>query len=507
MLEKVRKPLSIKSFAAYIIFGMICLTFVFVGLQGGNVGLSTGGAAAVVNGSIIPISDYQKQVARTEKQYSMFFKDMSPQRRRDQSRMIRQRVLNELIRSEATAQSAMELGLVATSSEILDYITKMEVFHEEEQFQPTKYDLLLKANGYNPHIFENNIRKDLLSSKLKVGFTQALLGSPLEAQRQTQLKQSEMNLKFISFDKEKLTKNYKIPAKELESFMKNSLDLVQKYYDENDSEFTSEEKVKAKHILVKAPPDDKEAQAKALKKIKAIAKRAETEDFGKLAAETSEDPGSKKKNGDLGYFSRGKMVPEFEKVAFSSPIDEISSPVQTNYGYHLIKVEGKTGGKKKEFKSVKKEIAEKLIRKESVPKDIESLKENFKSEDLAVTKKAIKNLTKRYELKWRETGKFSVDSENIPKMGRGEPFYKALFRLSPTKGETLKELFEVDGQYYIVKLLIINKAKENNTNKNTDFEMRFRQAQRTGEEALNLWLNDWEKNAHIQKNQRLVVGN
>ena len=92
-------------------------------------------------------------------------------------------------------------------------------------------------------------------------------------------------------------------------------------------------------------------------------------------------------------------------------------------------------------------------------------------------------------------------------MGRGEPFYKALFRLSPTKGETLKELFEVDGQYYIVKLLIINKAKENNTNKNTDFEMRFRQAQRTGEEALNLWLNDWEKNAHIQKNQRLVVGN
>ena len=75
------------------------------------------------------------------------------------------------------------------------------------------------------------------------------------------------------------------------------------------------------------------------------------------------------------------MVPEFEKVAFSSPIGEISSPVQTNYGYHLIKVEDKTGGKKKEFKSVKKEIAETLIRKESVPKDIESLKESFKSKE------------------------------------------------------------------------------------------------------------------------------
>ena len=506
MIEKVRQPLSIKTITSYIIFGLICLTFVFVGLGGGGGGLSTGGTAAIINGYVIPITDYQKLVNQKEEQYSMFFKNMTPQKQRDQSKMIRQMVLEELIKDEVKAQSAMALGLVAPSSEILDYITKMKAFQEDDHFQPDKYEKLLKYNGYKPHVFEEKIRKDILSSKLSQVFIQALAASQLELQRQAELKESKLNLEFISFDNQQLTKKYKVSSKKNEDFLKNSLESVKKYYDENDNEFTPEEKIKAKHILIKAAAGDKKAEVIALEKIKALIERAKTEDFGKLAAEASEDTGSKKKNGDLGYFGRGKMVPEFEKVAFSSPIGEISAPIKTQYGYHIIKVEGKKGGQKKDFESVKKKISENLIKKQTIPKNVESLREQLKSEDSLAVQKSIQQFTKDYELKWEKTKEFSLNSESIPKLGPGETFYKHLFRLAPAQGETLKELLEINGKFFIVKLLTIKNADKSKLEKNkaTDFETRFQQATRVGNEALNLWLDERQQSAKIQRNQQLV---
>jgi len=93
---------------------------------------------------------------------------------------------------------------------------------------------------------------------------------------------------------------------------------------------TVEDQVHARHILVKT---EEEAKA-ALERIRA------GEDFAKVAEEVSTDPGSKDKGGDLGWFPKGTMLPEFEKVAFETPVGQISEPVKTDYGYHIIKVEG-----------------------------------------------------------------------------------------------------------------------------------------------------------------------
>lgn len=124
------------------------------------------------------------------------------------------------------------------------------------------------------------------------------------------------------------------------------------YYDSHQEEFRQNEEVRASHILVKT-----EAEAKdVLKKLKGGA------DFSKLAAELSLDPGSAKNGGDIGYFGRGKMIPEFEGAAFKLKQGELSEPVRTQFGYHIIKITGRKHGQLVEYDKVKEIIHQRMVR-------------------------------------------------------------------------------------------------------------------------------------------------
>jgi parvulin-like peptidyl-prolyl isomerase len=119
---------------------------------------------------------------------------------------------------------------------------------------------------------------------------------------------------------------------------------IGKFYRENIKEFEAPEAVKASHILIAVPKDAKpEDREKAKAKAADIFKQAQVKgaDFAKLAKENSDDPGSKEEGGSLGFFSRGDMVPEFEKAAFDAQKGQVVGPVETQFGYHIIKVEDK----------------------------------------------------------------------------------------------------------------------------------------------------------------------
>lgn len=139
-----------------------------------------------------------------------------------------------------------------------------------------------------------------------------------------------------------------------------SEDELKKYYEEHKDDFKELEQVKARHILVK---DEK--AAKDIEK-----ELAGGADFAELAKAKSEDPGSKDKGGDLGYFGRGVMDPAFEKAAFSLEIGETSTPVKSSFGYHIIRVEDKKPEKTSTFEEVRKDVEKRVKKDKAKPASV-----------------------------------------------------------------------------------------------------------------------------------------
>ena len=158
---------------------------------------------------------------------------------------------------------------------------------------------------------------------------------------------------------------------------------VEDYYNANKAKFKEKESVKASHILIKVDKDgDKKAWEAAKKKAEMVREKAlKGESFAKLAKEYSDDPGSKGKGGELGYFTKGRMVPEFEKAAFSLKKGEISQPVKTAFGYHIIKVEDIKPAHQKKLSEVKETLKAELLKekqKKAMNEILDQLKKKYK---------------------------------------------------------------------------------------------------------------------------------
>lgn len=163
------------------------------------------------------------------------------------------------------------------------------------------------------------------------------------------------------------------------------------------------EEVKARHILIRPDGDDEAAWDAAKVRAQAVLDRlTKGEDFAEVAKEVSQDPGTADKGGDLGFFGRGKMVPEFEEAAFALDVGQISGLVKTKYGYHIIKVEDKKLPEGEEFKKAEAEIRERLKsakEDEAFQKWFEAVREKA---DIQLTNARMKAFEAASEGKWEE---------------------------------------------------------------------------------------------------------
>jgi peptidyl-prolyl cis-trans isomerase C len=141
-------------------------------------------------------------------------------------------------------------------------------------------------------------------------------------------------------------------------------EAMHKVYDEALKQISEEKEVHARHILFRAPAGDEKASKEAEDKIKAVIVRLKKgEDFAKVAAEVTEDPSGKANGGDLGFFTKEQMVPEFSEAAFKLEDGQISEPVKTQFGWHVIKVEEKRTKQPPKFEDVKSQIENFVVRK------------------------------------------------------------------------------------------------------------------------------------------------
>lgn len=184
-------------------------------------------------------------------------------------------------------------------------------------------------------------------------------------------KTPDFNKKLEEF--RKLTLVTELFEKEIMASAKISDQEVKDYYDKHKEEFVPTTQIKASHILLKTEDEAK----------KVLARLQKGEKFGDIAKAVSIDTGSAKNGGDLGYFSKGQMVPEFEKAAASLNVGEISVPVKTQFGFHIIKVTDMKKGAPIEFENIREMLSQRLSgekQKEAFDKYMEGLKKNYKVE-------------------------------------------------------------------------------------------------------------------------------
>lgn len=496
LAEKIKKSLerknwNFKTFTAMILFGVICLVFVFFndfGLRSGD-GLGT---VATVNNRYISALDLDEEVARLERSYSGFLGGNIGEMQRQ---FLRQQGLEFLVQSELMSQYAEKNGIFASDEEIRQIImTELPYFQENGQFRRERYEAILSANRMTPAGFEEKLRKDRKIQQLRQAFE--LSSSPLELEKKKnqELDGTQVQYQYVKLDRTEA--GNKIPVNDAEAVeqLKNPefLKRVQDFFAANSKSYDQVEEVNAAHILIKVDKDVPGSEEKAKAKITEIAQRAEKEDFGKLAATLSEDLGSKAKKGEMGFFSKGKMVPEFENVAFSLPVGKISEPVKSDFGYHLIKVVGKKEAKSASFEQFQTQIAKQLVAEERYDALVRSLEESMKSSQTAEVESALKKIG----FAWSETPAVALGAEAIPGLDSPEAL-RAAADLSPTRRES--HLVRDGAQKWIIRLKAINqKAVITDSDKASPARDR-------ANDRLGRWVDQLRKIAKIERN--LPAGN
>jgi peptidyl-prolyl cis-trans isomerase D len=489
MADRLKKQVSAKNFTAMLLFGAIILVFVFFGVSGrlGGGGL---GAAAQVNDTLISVANMQAAENNLRQIYGEVFGN-------DAFRL-RSEAIRGLVDRELMSQAARKSGIIVPDAEIAQTITKdIPVFQANGQFQKDYYLRYLEMTHQVPKDFENSIRQQQEALRVRHLFDVASDMTTLETAKMADLKAYKMNVQFVHLDHNQMLKGFTVSASEAEKALAKAefLKKAQDYFAKNKSDYAQEEEVRAQHILLQVKPGASEEDAKkVLVKIQDLQKKAATGDFGKLAAANSEDPGSKVKNGDLGFFGRGKMVKEFDEVVFTAPIGKVVGPVKTQFGYHLIKVTEKKAAQEPNFEKQKVQIAQKVLADEKLITEMKVLEEAVTKGDESTLESGLKSI----KAKWEETGVFDLSQDAAPKINSAMA-NNALSELT-LEQRLLKRIIRDGDEKYILKL---KEAKMDSPVPLDSMTKTMTESYRSNMLFGN-WLNEFKKVSKIEVNSQLL---
>lgn len=496
MSDKIKKGLTdkgitIRSVVAFFIFGMIVLVFVLSDLSGRQAGVSTMGSAAEVNGELISFKDFQDEENRLAQYYSQLFGGQFDSEM--QRAMLRGEVMNSLVTKSVASQAAEKEGIYATDAEIRHMIVEeLPYFKKDGVFQADSYKAILSANKLTPGEFEGKLRQDIKNQRSRQLFESSLAMTELQKNIEKQLRASKLNLEYISLSANEYAKSNPVTQEEITAALAQNdfKKKVEADFKANESKYSKPEQVKASHILIKTEASN-EAAAKT--KAEATLKRLSKEDFGKVAAQVSDDPGSKSKNGELGYFSKGQMVKEFEEAAFSLPVGKISGLVKSAFGFHIIKVTDKKAASTATFDSAKNDIARKILSDEKYLAFIKGVETDLAASSM---ESVIAKLNAG-KLSWKETGYFDIAAQVAPGMNSAQAI-KAGLELTKANPVSRKLVREGDVQF-LIKLKDIK--TESGDLKAQDQDMLEKQKSM---EAYQAWVDSFKKTAKIQTNASLT---
>lgn len=391
MLEKIRD--GSQGVIAKGILVLVILSFAFAGVSS-YLGSTSDVPAAEVNGDKITKAEleqaYQSERARMEQQLGEMFAALSADERYLES--IKQSVLERLVADKLIDQAAAAMGLRVSDEQIIAAIKSEPAFQTDGKFDNDRYQAILRQLGYQPQTFRSMMRVDMTRRQL----TAALVGTefvlPGEAKQLAELQGQTRDIRYLVVDSAPYLANASVTDEQVKNYYdanqgqfmspeKVSLEYVelnaadfakdskvteeeaQAYYDEHKTQYVSNEKRLAAHILIGPGSDEAAAKAKAEDLAKQLDNGA---DFAELAKANSEDTLSAEQGGKLDWFEPGVMDPSFDTALFALQKGQHSTVVKTDFGFHIIKLLDVQPGTTVPFADVKTKIIAQLQEKKAV---------------------------------------------------------------------------------------------------------------------------------------------
>ncbi|MDX2471820.1 MAG: SurA N-terminal domain-containing protein [SAR324 cluster bacterium] len=389
MLELIRN--NVQSFFVKFIVIIIAVVMLFFGIdvfqqQGANVLVEVGDLE-------VTLEQYQRALDENRENVRKRFGAQASQVMNQMD--LERQSLNRLINDALLVQSARANGIIATDLEVANSIRKSPYFQTDNRFDQSKYNDLLEQNKINSKTYEDNLRKEIVANK----FVQLVMQG------------QSVSRKFIEdlFIRNKTTYETETLALDLARFstpVTPSEAEIKKYYEENPSRFEEAKKYQinffvldaesdregikvrkreiektfernkkayqvkpqwnSRHILIATPQDGDEtktAAARALARKLAKQLQKNPKDFASLAKKHSTDPGSTNQGGNIGWMEEGRLAPAYQEAVENLKVGEVSDPVFTSFGFHVIQLLGTKVGKSRTLEQAKPEIIKEITEK------------------------------------------------------------------------------------------------------------------------------------------------
>lgn len=369
MLTKIREK-SQGAFA-WVILTIICVPFALWGINN----YMDGGREAPL-ASVGDKDFYQRDVNQAYEQYSQNFRGLGID-----EQILKAQALQKLIKDEVLLQYVHQKGLTVTDANIREFIKTLPYFQTDGQYDDKKYKALLASQQLSSTEFVARIRNALVMEQFQRSIADSSIASQYDVESFYKIQNQQRDIDYVTLTVQPAAESpnddeiaayyqqhqdaFQTPEQVSIEYVELSLadiaktvhvsdDPLKTYYEEQKDQYSTPERRKISHILFAIT--DQTNEQTALAKAQQAKKDLAGKDFAALAAERSDDKLTAKSGGDLGLFTAGALDPAFEQAATSLKQGEVSEPVKSSFGYHLIKVTELLPGEIKPFDSVKAEV-------------------------------------------------------------------------------------------------------------------------------------------------------
>lgn len=454
-----------------IFLGIIVIVFVFLGV--GSFGSKQKDSIATINDDPITIKEYQQAYQTIVAQLQARF-GTSLNEDLIKAFNVKQQALDTLIEQKLLIAEAEKLDIVVSDQELQNYLLSIKAFQKDGLFDLSVYKKVLGQSQTNPELFEENQLMAMKLQKVKNLVYGGINVTDAEAREFYLHQNTQMAVDYIHIQPSTYTKikpgseevqaffsdnkeNYKSEKKLKVSYIKFSpADYqdkvnvteanIKEYYEQNIETFKTPEKVEARHILVRLEPEaDEITTAMAEQKAQDIYKKAaEGQDFQKLAKELSEGP-SKESGGYLGTFDRTSMVKPFADAVFAMKPGEISKPVKTQFGLHIIKLIAKFEASVQTLSDTSQKIKLQIEKEELQNIAYDLAGEAF---DAVIDGDDFEQVARIVDKPILKTGAFDVNGNGL-NIANSAAFAKEAFALS---SEEISDVKQFGSDYYLIKI-------------------------------------------------------